>query len=333
MTTAPAAAVTMKPMDRLGCIVVGTDFTPCSAAALRQALRIARWNRSRLHVVHVIDTVVVTEMESVLTAMQAGLRDELVKEARAEWETFAESIPGAKEHPIEVSLDNRAHGILAAARESEADLIILGAYGTRPPDVGLGTIATACVRDGTRSVLLVREGQEGPYKNIVACADFSPTSLRAVGEAARIAAQDGAALHVVNVLAEPSSALPYFLRSPIAKQALGRVERRVLLDRLHEFASPLKEEMKYLKPQYEVVESRSHAAGILDFVARAKADLVVLGTRGQTTLTRLLLGTTAERVLRHTPCSVLAVKPELAPEPPLSEAIVGTMRAAAQARF
>lgn len=327
------AAAAMNPMDRLGCIVVGIDFTACSAAAARQALRIAKWNRSRLHFVHVIDTVVVTEMESVLTAMQVNLREELVREARQEWETFAVGIPGAAEHPIEVTLNNRSYGILHAAKQSGADLIILGAYGTRAPDVGLGTIATSCVRDASRSVLLVREGQEGPYKNIVACVDFSPTSLRALGEAARVAAQDGAALHVISVLADTAHAFPYFTRSASAREAITRIERRTLLDRLHSFALPLKEEMKFLKPSYEVVESRNHASGILDFAGRTKADLVVLGTRGQTSLARLLLGTTAERVLRQSPCSVLAVKPEIVPEP-LEEGLANAaMMQMASAKF
>ncbi|MBM4361664.1 MAG: universal stress protein, partial [Deltaproteobacteria bacterium] len=39
------------------------------------------------------------------------------------------------------------------------------------------------------------------------------------------------------------------------------------------------------------------------------ADLVVLGTRGRTNLRDLFLGSTAERVVRECPCSVLAVPP------------------------
>jgi hypothetical protein len=40
------------------------------------------------------------------------------------------------------------------------------------------------------------------------------------------------------------------------------------------------------------------------------ADLIVLGTRGRTNLRDLLLGSTAEKVLRDSVCSVLAVHPE-----------------------
>jgi nucleotide-binding universal stress UspA family protein len=39
------------------------------------------------------------------------------------------------------------------------------------------------------------------------------------------------------------------------------------------------------------------------------ADLIVLGTRGHTNLRDVLLGSTAERALSESTCSILAVKP------------------------
>lgn len=48
-----------------------------------------------------------------------------------------------------------------------------------------------------------------------------------------------------------------------------------------------------------------------EIVARARAhrcDLVVMGTHGRTGLSRLLMGSVAEAVVRHAPCSVLTVR-------------------------
>ena len=50
-------------------------------------------------------------------------------------------------------------------------------------------------------------------------------------------------------------------------------------------------------------------AAFADYAAKAGADLIVLGTRGKTNLRDILLGSTAERVLAESRCSVLAVKP------------------------
>jgi universal stress protein A len=42
----------------------------------------------------------------------------------------------------------------------------------------------------------------------------------------------------------------------------------------------------------------------------AAADLVVIGSHGQTGLTRFLMGNTAEQVVRTAPCATLLVKPQ-----------------------
>ncbi len=55
--------------------------------------------------------------------------------------------------------------------------------------------------------------------------------------------------------------------------------------------------------------SMEHASrGILDEAERILADLIVMGTRGLTGIEHLVLGSTAERVLRLANCPVLTVK-------------------------
>lgn len=51
-------------------------------------------------------------------------------------------------------------------------------------------------------------------------------------------------------------------------------------------------------------------------------DLIVVGTHGRTGMSRALLGSVAERVIRTAPCPVLAV-PLVAAGPPESEAAAG----------
>jgi nucleotide-binding universal stress UspA family protein len=50
------------------------------------------------------------------------------------------------------------------------------------------------------------------------------------------------------------------------------------------------------------------ASAIVDLADEIGADLIVMGTRGHTGLKHVLLGSVAERTLRHAPCSVLTVK-------------------------
>lgn len=56
-----------------------------------------------------------------------------------------------------------------------------------------------------------------------------------------------------------------------------------------------------------VIERGDPAAQIADYARRHRINLIVVGTHGRTGVTRALLGSVAERLLRNAPCPVLAV--------------------------
>ncbi|GMV27440.1 MAG: hypothetical protein AMXMBFR58_34710 [Phycisphaerae bacterium] len=304
---------TVAPARSYASVVVGTDFTPCSAVAVGQAVRIAAWPGGRgaaARAVHVIDTTVVVELESVLSAYQQALRDNLVKDAHEAWREFAAKIAGAAELPLHVSINNRLVGILNHAREHKADLLVMGAFGDRRPDVGFGTVATACVRNSMADVLLVRDTQVGPFKRVVAAVDFSETSARALARAALFAARDGAELHVLHVFDAPWHRLHYRAPEPLAPPHLQKQYRDALQRRLADFVRPITDTHKGLRVLPVCYDNPGHRSGIVDYARSVSADLIALGTRGRTNLRDILLGSTAEKALDESPCSVLAVKPE-----------------------
>jgi nucleotide-binding universal stress UspA family protein len=49
-------------------------------------------------------------------------------------------------------------------------------------------------------------------------------------------------------------------------------------------------------------------ACILDYAAELDADMILLGSHGSTAISRLLVGSTAETVLRNAPCPVVVLK-------------------------
>lgn len=310
----PAAHAPARPTLRtIASIVVGTDFTPCSAVALGQAIRIAKWFGATIHVVHVIDTLVVIEVESALSPMQQGIRSGLVRDAEQAWAEFVTQVPGdggAAGLPIEVSVNNRIVGILRRAREDKADLLVMGAFGDRRPNVGFGTVATACVRKSVADVLLVRDTHPGPFRTVVAAVDFSETSAKALARAALFAAQDGAELHVLHVFAAPWHQLHYRAPTPLIPPHLQKQYRDALERRLAEFARPALEGHAALRTRVAVYDFAGHRSGIVEYAGSVAADLIVLGTRGRTNLRDILLGSTAEKALDESHSSILAVKPE-----------------------
>ena len=64
--------------------------------------------------------------------------------------------------------------------------------------------------------------------------------------------------------------------------------------------------VKYSK---EVIEGNVHKA-IFSKSESIKADLIMMGTHGRTGLEHIVLGSTAEKVIRHAPCPVLTIKKE-----------------------
>lgn len=186
----------------------------------------------------------------------------------------------------------------------------MGAFGDRRPDVGFGTVATACVRKSVADVLLVRDTQPGPFRTVVAAVDFSETSATVLARAALFAAQDGAELHVLHVFAAPWHQLHYRALTPLVPPHLQMQYRDALERRLAEFARPALDAHAALRVRLAVYDYAGHRSGIVEYAGSVAADLVVLGTRGRTNLRDILLGSTAEKALAESHSSILAVKPE-----------------------
>lgn len=296
-------------MDALKTILVAIDFGRASEAALAQALRMAKWNRAAVHALHIVDTGVVLEAQEVLSGIQEQIQKSLESDAMDQWNQFLPAHPGRNNCHFHIAVNNPRFAILQMVEELKAELLVMGVRGDDSGGKGPGPLATASIEFAKCPVLLADENHPGAFKRIVACVDFSGTSLRSLSSAARIALQDSAALHVLHVYRAPwrDSRLSSLLGVDPERQTAIVAGVR---EKLQAECDKLGEEFKYLKPTVEVVEHQSHGRGIVDYARRIDADLIALGTRGRTNLRDVLLGSTAQRVIRSAGRSVLAVRPE-----------------------
>ena len=139
-------------------------------------------------------------------------------------------------------------------------------------------------------------------KTILVPIDFSVASEKALRYAIPFAEQFGGEivlLHVVEPVAMPDFAyFPLTLENDKVKQACK--ER---LDRLA---------VEAMKPAgltaQTLVRNGVAFQEIADAARTLKVDLIILTTHGHTGLKHVLLGSTAERVIRHAPCPVLTVR-------------------------
>ncbi len=300
------------PMDHLKNILVAVDFSSCSAAALKQAARIATLNRARVSALHVVEIPAYALPEgSFLPIDLLPPVDLLLSESRERWTQWPPARELGGTVAFECVLGLPRMELLERTRQGAVDLLVVGAHGDFDAKRGVGSIAGACVQRAGTKVLVVREGQTGPFKSVVACVDFSGTSKLALEQAVRIAAQDGAVLHILHVYADPWHGLgpPADIKANLPD--INARYKQSVEQHLRSFCEPLSHEMRALKAAFHVEQfgEGGHGKGIVEFVARERCDLVVLGTRSKWNARDFFWGSTAERVVREAPCSALAVKP------------------------
>jgi universal stress protein E len=289
-------------------IIVGIDFTPSCRNALREAVRRASLDNSSVTAVHVMDEFLAHELKTALSTDEAGVR--------ADWQVrlkkfVEESDVGGAQVKMEVRIGHPFTELVDACKSHAADLLIMGAKGSKGGTNRIGTIAAKCVRRAPIDVMVVREDAQGPFKHVVACVDFSENSAKAVQSALHIAAQDGADLDCLYVYQSALAlSLDYGGYAPPLPAGPDEDALKLWQADLDKFVEPLIRSKGAVKVSTMVKERVNIRETLLDHVAETKADMVVLGTRGKTSLRQLLIGTTAEKIVQHAPCSILAVKPD-----------------------
>ena len=139
--------------------------------------------------------------------------------------------------------------------------------------------------------------------------DFSPSSEAAMEYASGLATCMHAKLVVLHVVHEPFDT-PGYYRKKRGSRRLARMEdlaRQMLNEVLEKEArrNPDKQPLQNAKPMVVV---GLPAAQILQVVKKIKPVLVIMGSKGRTGLSHLLLGSKAEQVVRLCPVRVTVVK-------------------------
>jgi len=134
--------------------------------------------------------------------------------------------------------------------------------------------------------------------------DFSPGAEIALNYAKSLAAAFGASLHVLHVMDDP---LPGFkmpdhvcsipaLRKQIEQETSEHLSKVLSPDERTRFRATLS------------AEWGSPHASVLAFAKDHAIDLIVMGTHGRGAIQHVLLGSVAERVVRHASCPVLTIR-------------------------
>ena len=145
------------------------------------------------------------------------------------------------------------------------------------------------------------------YKNVLYCTDFSESARAALPFAIDITKKYGATLHIVHVYQDPGHIAEFEISSNI-KMDWIRVAQTVATEReekLKEFCAEITQEVKSC--HYKMLRGKPYLE-IVRYAKENAIDLIVLASHGLSGLEHVLFGSTAERVLRESPCNVLVIK-------------------------
>lgn len=144
-------------------------------------------------------------------------------------------------------------------------------------------------------------------KHILVPTDFSDTASRAVEYAKTLADAMGASVHLLHVLQDPFATAGFEAYVPPPEYWENiKAHARAKLERVLAAA-----EWEKLKVSMSLAQGFP-ANEIVQCARERGIDLIVMGTHGRGPLTRFLLGSVADKVVRKAPCPVLTVHP---PEP------------------
>ena len=130
--------------------------------------------------------------------------------------------------------------------------------------------------------------------------DFSPSAQHMCQQGCALAASEQAQVLLLHVLCSANLAfgdIPLPLRAQLANEICAEAEQR-LKGLAASQTIPVETLVVWGKP----------AAAICRIAQERETDLIVMSTHGRTGLAHLFIGSVAERVVRHAPCSVLILR-------------------------
>ncbi len=278
-------------------ILVATDFSTRSDRAMRRATLLAKQTGATLFIAHVVDN----DQSAPIVETERQVAEQLLDDQAQ----TIHQVDGLR-CETRVILAAPFAGIAQAARDTQADLVVIGPHRRQMlRDAFAGTTAERSIRHAQCPVLMVNAAPVAGYRQALLSTDFS--------DCARAAAE---AYHKLGIGADAQCSLLHVFEAPdlqhVLIHTLKEEERARYLDQeatkaqaeLADFRATLSFQSCKLLTRFR---GSTVANEVLNMAEQNAADLIVLGTQGRSGLKKLFLGSVAEEVLRYAKCDVLAV--------------------------
>jgi len=280
-------------------IMVATDFSARSDRAIRRATILARTFDASMTLVHVVDD---DQPERIVRAEQT-MTAALLREQAASLRQIDGVVCDSQ-----VVLGDPFEGLAKAAAELLPDLLVLGPHRRQAlRDVFVGTTAERAIRASVQPVLMANGVPAQAYRRVLVAVDLSDCSAVAVRCVAELGLDKHTAVFVTHVFDAPGTSVlaGASMTADQTRDYLAAEEGRAA----EALATFLRDQSFVATRQITRHCDATTAMTILAIARETSADLVVVGTHGRSGVSKLLIGSVAEEVLRSADCDVLAAPP------------------------
>jgi nucleotide-binding universal stress UspA family protein len=293
-------------------IICATDFSDLSNNAVNYGISLAKEFGAKLYLCHVIDLSSATMYDEATFAFETQY---------VHMEDYAHErlrfLVGAKDVDWEplVTIGRAADEIARLAEEKKVDMAITATRGRSGlKRLVLGSVTEHLMRTLHCPLLTVKNPEDIPdsekdlevkFNRILVGCDFSPDSNLALQYGLSLAQEFQSELHLVHVVAPPI----YKDLSKSTKETRDRF-RQDLNKQLKEKLEAMvpSDARNWCKPNITLLTGRPDEE-LSKYAVVQDMDLLVMGVRGHGVVESLFVGATTDRVVRKSPCAVLAVRP------------------------
>lgn len=281
-------------------ILCPIDFSPTSRNALASAVQLAIERGAELVIAHAWQLPAAYYDD---LPFPADVTQQIVDDAEQELEKARAGALAAGVARVSVLLlSGSAWRVIVDAIDADPaiDLVVIGANGRSGLSrIVLGSVAEQIVRHAPCSVLAVHAtNRVGPYRNVLCPVDFSTSSDHAIEVAAALV--DSGSLTLLHVLDVPVS----YSNEPAMTDFVSDLDRRgaaLMQSRIAALHAKSR-----LQARTRIGSPGRQILAVLE--GEPEFDLVVMGSHGRTGVRRLILGSVAEKIVRHAPCPVLIAR-------------------------
>ena len=282
------------PLTPYRTVVIAADFSSGSRAALSRLAKLPLHDAPRLHLVHVVPVPTLTPL-GVAREMAHARLGRVEAAARKQW-------PRASVR-LEISAGRPADEIARIAGEQGAELIVAGRRGAGGfPRLLLGSTAERLARLATVPLLLVAEDGRA-HQRVLFALDVAEETAPITDAAVRLL-RHGVRVDVLHVYWAYGEG---YLRFGGVKPKDVHRHRVNLREQARDAIEQTAARLTRFEPPGILLVNGDPRKDVPALVRRRKADLVVLGNHAHTAVSRALLGSVAQEVLRHAACDVLLV--------------------------